>query len=511
MKRLAVLLIVCGCTKPDRALTIIGTSDLHGHVERLPLLGGYVRVIRAKRPVLLVDGGDLFQGTIVSNRAEGAPIVRGMNQLGYTASAVGNHEFDYGQQVLQQRAKEAHFRFLDANVIDEKTGQPANWPNIVPRAIVEIGGVKVGLTGGATKYTPTSANPRKQKGLRIEILNDPIRAQAEALRREGAEIVVVAVHAGGRCRDVEHPEDLSTCVAESEVFQLAQSLPPGLVDVIVAGHTHNQLAQRVNGIAIIQSWQKGEGFGRVDLVVGKHKSVRIFPPHRMQPNDQYEGGTIGPDDAVAATFADDLRAANAERARPLGPNVEERLWPAYEAESPLGNLLADLMREAAPKADLALQNGGGLRSDIPAGPLTYGEIYEVAPFDNRLALVTMRGSTLRALLADDYEGQHGAFLSVSGIRIKVRCEGGHAKIETPIDDAREYKVVTTDFLADGGDTFGRMVLSAPGTKVEVLWDQPVIHDLAAQLLAQRKSLRLADVFDKAHPRVELPGPRPICR
>ena len=509
MKQLVVLLAVVGCAKPERTLTIIGTSDLHGHVERLPLLGGYVKALRAKRTVMLLDGGDLFQGTIVSNRTEGAPIVRAMNALGYAASAVGNHEFDYGQPVLQARAKEARFRFLDANIIDEQTGAPAAWPNVVPRAIVEIGGIKVGLTGGATKYTPTSANPKKQKGLRIERLDAPIRAQAEALRREGAELIVVAVHAGGRCRDVEHPDDLSTCVADSEVFQLAQSLPPGLVDVIVAGHTHNQLAQRVNGIAIIQAWQKGEGFGRVDVTVGKHKSVRIFPPHRMQPNDSYEGVTVAPDAEVAATFADDLRAADRERARTLGPMVEERLWPDYSAESPLGNLLADVMHEAVPKADLALQNGGGLRSDIPAGPLTYGEIYELAPFDNRLALVTMRGSTLRALLADNAV-YPGSFLSISGMRIKVHCASGHPVVDAPIDDAREYQVVTTDFLADGGDMFGRVVLSAPGTKVEVLWDKPVIHDLAADLLAHRKSLRLGELFDRAHPRVELPGPRPIC-
>ena len=133
--------------------------------------------------------------------------------------------------------------------------------------------------------------------------------------------------------------------------------------------------------------------------------------------------------------------------------MEERLWPSYIEESPIGNLLADLLREAVPAADLALQNGGGLRSDIPAGPLTYGGIYEVAPFDNRLAVVTMRGATLRALLADDYGGTHSAFLSISGMHVKVRCEGGRAVIQTPIDDAREYKVVTTDFLADGGDMF----------------------------------------------------------
>ena len=507
MRRALWVLLAVGCTKPDRALTIIGTADLHGHVERLPLLGGYLQVVRASHAVVLVDGGDLFQGTIVSNRAQGAPVVRAMNALGYAAAAFGNHEVDYGVPAFAARKGEMAFTELGANVIDEKTGAP--W--LVPRRLVEVGGVKVGITGGATQATPHTANPLNFTGLRFEPLGGPIRAQAEALRREGAQVVVAVVHAGGRCRDLTHPDDLSTCEADSEVFELARALPPGLVDVIVAGHTHQAIAQRVNGIAVVQAWSKGEAFSRVDLVVGKRvKSSHIFAPHKMAPNEAYDGVHVEPDAAVTKLIADDLASAEKERQRPLGPAVEEKLWPSYEGESPLGNLLADLMHEAAPQADFGLQNGGGVRAAIEAGPLTYGEVYELSPFDNRLAIVTLRGSTLKTLLADNYGGR-GGFLSLSGLSVKVHCADGHPAIDGPIDDAREYKIATSDYLANGGDAFGKLVLPAPGTKVEILWDRPFIHDLAAELLAKRKTLRVRDEFDRNHPRVELPGPRPACR
>jgi hypothetical protein len=122
----------------------------------------------------------------------------------------------------------------------------------------------------------------------------------------------------------------------------------------------------------------------------------------------------------------------------------------------------------------------------------------------------MRGSTLRALLADNYNGR-GGFLSLSGLHVKVRCEAGHPVIDAAIDDAREYRVITTDFLADGGDSFGRIVLHAPGTRIEKLWDRPVFHDVAADLIQRRQTVRVRDLFDRAHPRVEMPGPRPVCK
>src|SRR5262245_34625465 len=137
------------CSPPAaRVLTVIGTGDLHGYLDGdggaggAALLGGYLTVLRRAHAVVLVDAGDLFQGTLVSNLAEGAPVVRAMNALGYQAAALGNHEFDYGpvgpdavarspdqdpQGALRARAREAKFRLLGANIVDESTGRPVTW------------------------------------------------------------------------------------------------------------------------------------------------------------------------------------------------------------------------------------------------------------------------------------------------------------------------------------------------------------------------------------------------
>jgi 5'-nucleotidase len=527
----------------DRRITIIGTNDLHGHLEPeqgnggVALLGGYLANLRRAHAVVLVDAGDLFQGTLVSNLAEGAPVVRAMNALGYHAAAIGNHEFDYGpvgpdavarspdqdpQGALRARAREAKFRLLGANVVDESTGRPVAWENVSPRVDVVVGGVRVAIVGGVTADTPTTTNTLNLRGLRFLPLDEPIREQAEAARRDGAEVVVVAVHAGSKCKSWDNPNDPSSCDARGEVFRLAQHLPPGLVDVIVAGHTHAVVAHRIGGVAVVESMARGQAFGRVDLTISSatHRVVesRIFPPQSLTAGASYEGAPVVPDPVVARTFADDVSRAAALRARSLGVTAADPIWRSYDVESPLGNLVADLLRQAAPRADFALQNGGGLRAGLPTGPLHYDALYEALPFDNRLAVVTMRGSTLRQLLEDNYGGGGNGFLSVSGLSARAHCrpQGGVAlelrlaKSGAPLQENHSYRVAVADFLALGGDSFG-VALRAPGTKVEILWDRPVVRDAVAALLEGRAgTLRAADLANPARPRVVLPGERPVC-
>jgi len=215
-----------------RTITIIGTSDLHGALERLPLFGGFVANLRAARAadgggVLLVDAGDLFQGTLESNVAEGADVVRAYNRLGYTASAVGNHEFDYGpvgpdatpqspdadrRGALKARAREATFPFVVANILDEQTGKRIDWPNMPASAIVEVAGVTVGIVGASTEATPTTTMPVNFVGLKMApSAAEAIADEAKRLRARGAQLVVLAMHAGSECRDNHEPDDLSSC------------------------------------------------------------------------------------------------------------------------------------------------------------------------------------------------------------------------------------------------------------------------------------------------------------
>ncbi|HEU4729594.1 MAG TPA: hypothetical protein VFT22_16965, partial [Kofleriaceae bacterium] len=151
-------------------LSIIGTNDLHGALERLPVFAGFVANLRAARAadggVLLLDGGDMFQGTLESNLTEGADVVRAYNYLGYAAAAVGNHEFDYGpvgpavtaasaaddpRGALKARASEARFPFVVSNIVDAASQQRIDWPNMPASTMVEVAGIKVGIVGATTE------------------------------------------------------------------------------------------------------------------------------------------------------------------------------------------------------------------------------------------------------------------------------------------------------------------------------------------------------------------------
>ena len=172
---------------PRRSVTVslVGTNDLHGHIEALPRLGGYLANLRRARAqdgggVVLVDAGDMFQGTLESNLGEGAAVVRAYNLLGYAAAAVGNHEFDYGpvgpapsprapdddaRGALKARAAEARFPFLAANLADVASGAPPSWPNVRPTTIVQVAGVKVGVIGMTTMATPRTTMAANFAGL----------------------------------------------------------------------------------------------------------------------------------------------------------------------------------------------------------------------------------------------------------------------------------------------------------------------------------------------------------
>src|SRR5688572_12948407 len=201
-------------------ISIVGTNDVHGGVlpsggrGGLPLLAGYVNNLREARArdgggVVLIDAGDMWQGTLESNLSEGASVVGGYNGLGYTAVALGNHEFDFGpvgpaaipetpadnpRGALLARAAEARFPFLAANLIDEATGRPVAWPNVQPSVATQVGGVTVGIIGVMTAEALTQTIAANIRGLRIAPLAETIAREASVLRKNGAAAVIVTAH-----------------------------------------------------------------------------------------------------------------------------------------------------------------------------------------------------------------------------------------------------------------------------------------------------------------------------
>jgi 2',3'-cyclic-nucleotide 2'-phosphodiesterase (5'-nucleotidase family) len=468
---------------PLVTLSIVGTSDLHGAalpasgLGGLPLLAGFVNNLRAARAadhgaVVLLDSGDTFQGGIESDLSEGAMVVAAYNAIGYTAEAIGNHDFDFGsvddpgaaqtagdlRGAIKARAAEARFPFLAANLIDEASGRVVEWPNVHRSVLIDAAGVKVGIIGVITIDALRSTIAANVQGLRIAPLAPAIVSEATKLRAEGAAVVIVAAHAGGRCTAFADPSDLSSCDQESEIFRVAHDLPRGLVDVIAAGHTHAGIAHRVNGIAIIEPFQRGQAFGRIDMTLDRAtKAVRraeIFAPRMLSAPAagetlNYEGRPVAADASVARAMQPALDRVRRLQATPLGVTLPAAIVRGGDAGSPLGNIFADALRHAVPGADVAVINTAtrGLWADLPAGALTFGALYDVFPFDNRVARITLTGSELARWVEGELTERRGTGLGISGLDVRATCtrEGVHAALlrgGTAVGDSDRLLVVT---------------------------------------------------------------------
>jgi 5'-nucleotidase len=486
----ALLLLVLAVASQSRAreaaqappalvtLSIVATSDLHGAAfprdgaGGLPLLAGYIDNLRAVRTadhgaVLLVDSGDTFQGGIESDLSEGALVVDAYNAMGYTAEALGNHDFDFGsidspaarqlpgdlRGALKARAAQARYPFLAANLIDDATGRPVEWPNVRPSVVVEAAGVKVGIVGVMTLDALRSTLAANVRGLHIAPLAPAIAAEAATLRSAGASIVIVAAHAGGRCEQFDRPSDLTSCDAYSEIFETARSLPRGAVDVIAAGHTHGGLAHQVEGIALVEPYSRGQAFGRVDVVVDRASRtvarLRLFPPRQVCARQdaatgncasagtpaavpaQYEGSPVAPDEAIVQAMAPALRRVRTLQAMPLGVSIEAAIRRGGDSGSPLGDLFAEALRAAVPDADLAVVTNAtrGLWADIDQGQITFGRLYDVFPFDNRVRRVSVTGAEFAHWVGAEIGQGRGRGLGVSGVAVRPSCTTDGLRVE----------------------------------------------------------------------------------
>ncbi|MEM9070231.1 MAG: 5'-nucleotidase C-terminal domain-containing protein [Myxococcota bacterium] len=520
-------------------ISVVGTNDVHGHVETLAAFGGYLRNLRARRQedggVVLVDGGDMWQGTIASNLREGAPVVAAYNVLGYDAATIGNHEFDYGpvgeattpqnesddrRGALIARAAEAEFAILGANFLDAASGEPVSWPGIQRAMLFERAGVKIGVIGVSTFETPATTIAANLDDVRMAPLAETIASLAASLRAEGATVVVVAAHAGAECGNLDDPNDLSSC-NEDEIIEVARALPAGAVNVIVAGHTHKALAHNVNGVAVIESYALGRAFGRVDLVIenGEVLEQRIHPPRFVCgegegcPLGEYEGQPVALDERVAEVVRPAIEEADAQRGRSLEVTLTGPFYRNYRGESALGNLLADVMLETTRSHDLALLNAGGVRANLPAGPLTYGALYEAFPFDNRFATVELTGEALRQIVAFNLQHSSGSLI-FAGLRVQATCvagdEGQELRVELRdrrgrrIRDNQRLRVLTSDYLATT-PLFSQL----PEGAVQIDNGPPMRETIAERLSTRGGTLAPGNFYDAQRPRIAAPGPRPV--
>ncbi|HMG71680.1 MAG TPA: 5'-nucleotidase C-terminal domain-containing protein [Gemmatimonadaceae bacterium] len=451
-----------------RFLRIIGTNDFHGALEPRPDASGVRRggaayvaaaINRARNEcaprceTLLLDGGDLFQGTPASNLAYGRPVVEYYNRMGYTAAAVGNHEFDWGTDTLRARMRQANFGFFSAN-IRYTDGRDVPW--IRNDTIVRRGAARIGIIGFSTVSTPTATRAANVAGLRFDDPAPIVDSIGTALRKRGANFIVVIAHAGASCR----PGGATDC--SGEIIDFARKLTTK-VDAIVSGHSHTLINTDVKGIPIVQARSVGRALDVLDLPIGTAAGLPI----------RHEVREIGADTLQPVAAIDSIVRRAVARVAPLvGRHVATipATMPREGHQYALGNLIADSQRWAG-KGDVAIMNNGGIRTELRAGEATYGSLFEIQPFGNTLYSLTMTGAQLRGLLEAMLSGS-AVDDHVSGLTVKYdpsKPKGSRIVSVTMADgtalsDSKTYNVIANDFLATGGEGYnagGRASVSKP--------------------------------------------------
>jgi 2',3'-cyclic-nucleotide 2'-phosphodiesterase (5'-nucleotidase family) len=447
--------------RPSRdsiVLRVLTTNDLHGallpHTESWSnsrQVGGAAAIAGAMNRLaaecncttLRLDGGDVMQGRPISNLTYGRSTIDAFNAMGYAAVAIGNHEFDWSVDTLAARIRQSSFTWLSANIRDEATLAVPPWAT--PWRVVQAGALRIALVGWSLESTPTTTNPNNVRGLRFDGGAPRLDSVVAAARRERPDLVIVVAHAGAFC-DRERG-------CAGDIVDLANALRER-PDLIVSGHTHALMGAVVNGISVIQARTGGSTVGVVDFVLqAGARTVQM----RAEPvwTDREQADT-----AVARIVEQYRRQTD----RLVSREVVMLDMPLRRQgdQYALGNMIADAYRAAA-RTDAALVNNGGIRSDLAPGAVTWGNVFEVLPFQNFIVRLPVSGAVLRRAL-EHAVGGSDARAHVSGLRLRVepRRPAGERVIVLelsdgrPVEDSARYTLAVPDFMAAGGSGYAML-------------------------------------------------------
>ena len=452
-KLLAVLLVVSmlmtGLAFAETAETevehqpvvVLYTNDVHCGIEDAIGYAGLAAYEKAYEKlgyeVILVDNGDAIQGGPIGTLSKGEYIIDIMNAVGYDIATIGNHEFDYGMDVFMSLREKAEFPYISANFCDLEGN-----PILDPYVIKELGGWKVAFVGVSTPETFTKSTPtffQDEEGNYIYSfcqgedganLYAAVQKAVDAARAEGAEIVVAMSHLG--------TDGSSVPYTSSDLIVNTTG-----INVVLDGHSHSvwemELVQNAAGEDVILSstGTKLNNVGSLVIEAGEDQTPVLTTALHSESlfQDEEAEAFIA---TVKAQYEETLNQVVATTAVDLttkDPATGERA--VRTAETNLGDLCADAYRVVL-GADVAFVNGGGVRADIPAGDITYGQILSVHPFGNMACLMEVSGQQILDALemaSRDVPDECGGFLQVSGLSYEI-----NAGVESSVvvDDAGSF-------------------------------------------------------------------------
>lgn len=487
------------------AFKILGFNDFHGALEQRTLSGrpvGGAAVLAAyleaetadsENGAIIVHAGDHVGATPpVSALLQDEPSIQFLNMLGNRycrgnfslhgkcnlVGTLGNHEFDEGVDEMLRlinggdHAKGpfladpytgASFPYVNANVVWQENGHYVLPPFVIKR----VKGVKVAFIGAVLKETPTIVTPTGVAGVEFRDEAESINALVPLLKRWGVRTIVVTIHQGTRTSGFAGPTDGEPQPLDGAIGEIVNALDDE-IDIVVSGHAHgftNQLVNNANGtpILVTQAYSSGTAYADIDVVVDRRTGDVVEKSSEIITTWADEGPGLTPNAEVA-----ELVAEAAARVQPLVERVvgtaagDITRTETAAGESALGNLIADAQR-AALGTDVAFMNPGGIREDMAAGEVTWGDLFAIQPFANDLVKMELTGTQIITLLNQQWSGSNAdrpRILKTSGIQytwdasLPAEDRVVDASINgSPLETDGIYSVTVNSFIAAGGDNF----------------------------------------------------------
>ncbi|WP_294174469.1 5'-nucleotidase C-terminal domain-containing protein [uncultured Clostridium sp.] len=447
----------------NKVVEILSFNDFHGNVLEsgknigAAKLTGIIKEYQKRDEasdtygVATVSGGDIYQGTAISNILAGEPVSKMLEEIGIVASAIGNHEYDWGSDKIKPWAEEAGFKFVAANLIDETTGVAPEYAE--PYVMTNVDGINIAFIGIATPETLTSTKAENVVGLKFLDIVETIDKYSEIVRAEGADIVVALTHSPA----LENSDGSIT----GEAAEIAKNAAD--VDAVVAAHNHKFVDGFVNNnntgkdVPVVQAGYNGRGLSVITFTFDENEEILDVEANTRQFYAESSTNEFPIDKNVEETIA----KYNEQLAPTLLTEVTELKFDLdhdrYAGVTPLGVTVAEAMRQAG-GTQVAIANGGGIRAPLTKGTLTLGDMYTILPFDNNVVTMKVTGAKLKELIQHGINPDGFGWGQYSGLTVwydsetdeitSMRLSDG-----TKVEEDKYYTLTSIDFLMTGGDSY----------------------------------------------------------
>jgi 2',3'-cyclic-nucleotide 2'-phosphodiesterase (5'-nucleotidase family) len=454
--------------EPDAVcISILHTTDLHGHIlptadyDGNPDYGGLARCAaqirhwrRQNRNSILIDVGDVYQGTDVSLRSKGELMMDLFNHLKYDGWVVGNHEFDWGIETFTNALQKSTMPVLAANTVLD--GKPAGassdlqhpFTKIQPLIVKEIAGIKLAIIGVTTPGMPFWLGPEFTRGIEFQNPVEPVRRAIARAKGEGADAIVLSGHMGLKMRT--GGDDFA-----NTVMALTSEFPE--VAVFIAGHTHQAIPSRlINGVLFTQADHFGIHAGRVDLLFDRNSKKLLhreamceLMDHRFHPDHAIilrARSQLAESDAVLSSPVGELAEPLRGRSRPGLPSDVERL---------IGAAISEALIERNVPVDGVMHGASDDRAGLIAGPKTLNDIWNLIPYENYIVTAQLSPDEIKAVMEEVFASHEKR--NLLGFEVKTQGGGENCRIVSmtladgrPLDRNKKYEIAVNSFDSRSG-------------------------------------------------------------